>query len=163
MPTAVPELIATEIVTRLQQITTGNGYAFSVSEVVRPTRLQQSITPKHHQIQVVQTVNAFNPQMTHEGSPPAIAYDVVFNLHCFIRDSDSSTTPRATLENDIEASVRKAICNASDWYNFDGNAIIADWGQARPFVSQEGEHSGIVVPLIVTYRVSETDPYTARA
>ena len=163
MPTAVPETIALEIVSRLQQITTGNGYNFTVAEVVRPTRLQKNITPRHLQIQVVQAIDSYNEALSHEGAPPAMAYDLVFNLHCFVRDSDASTTPRATTENDMATAVRKAICDSADWYNFEGNAIIADWGQSRPFVSPEGEHSGVTVPLVVTYRVSETDPYTARA
>lgn len=162
MPTAVPEQIATELVTRLQTITTGNGFNFSVTEVVRPNRRQKGIRPQHLQIQVVQSAQQYNRGMSHEGSPPAIAYDVVFNMNCFVRDSDASTTPSSTTENDFEAAVKKAVCSTSDWYNFGGVAIIADWGASKPFVSSEGKHAGVTVPLIVTFRVSETDPYTAR-
>lgn len=163
MPTAVPETIATTLVTRLEAITEANGYNFTVAGVVRPNRLQKGITPEHLQIQVRQGVNVYNAALSHEGNPPAMAYNCVYELHCFVRNDDESTTASATFENDFEAAVKQAVCSTSDWYNFGGNAIISDWGQSRPFVSQEGNHAGITIPLIVTYRVSETDPYTVRS
>lgn len=162
MPTAVPEQIATKLVTRLETITTGNGFNFDVANVVRPNRRQVGIRPEHLQIQVVQGANTYNRSQSHEGNPPAIAYDLVFNMHCGVRDDDDSTTPSSTTENDFETAVKEAICDSADWHNWDGVAVISDFGQSRPYVSPEGEHAGVTVPLIVTYRISETDPYTAR-
>ena len=160
--TAIPELIATTLKTRLEAITTGNGYNFDVSEVKRVNRVAKDVTPRDKQIQIKQGTSAYNRAMSHGGNPPAIAYDVVYMLHCFVRNSDSDATASATSENDFDAAVKKSVCSVSDWYNFGGKAIIADWGNAKPYISAEGEHAGITIPLVVTYRVSETDPYTAR-
>ena len=160
--TAIPELIATTLKTRLEAITTGNGYNFDVSEVKRVNRRAKGITPRDKQIQITQGTAAYNRSLSHEGNPPAVAYDTIYMLHCFVRNSDTDTTASATTENDFEAAVKKAVCSVANWYNFGGNAIIADWGNTKPFISPEGEHAGITIPLVVTYRVSETDPYTAR-
>lgn len=163
----VPERIAIEIVSRLEAIAECDGYTFTVNEVRRLNRLAENSTPANHTIWVIQGDNTYNEELTHEGNPPAIAYDLQFNIHCFVRESDSDQAPYSTECNHMAAAVRKAITtpeeSPSTWYTFDGNAIIADWGSEEPMLSPEGAQSGVTIPLTVTYRISENDPFTARA
>lgn len=163
MSTAVPELIALELVSRLETITTGNGYAFNVSSVERVSRDAREWTPRNLGIAVTQPIDTRNPALDHEGNPPALAFNLQFNIHCFVRQSDDSSTPDQTTENALVASVQKAVASTSDWQTFDGNAFNADWGQRQNFVPSEGKHAGATLPLIVQYRVSETDPFEVRA
>ena len=62
----------------------------------------------------------------------------------------------------MEAEIHKAIRTDAVWHNFDGNAINADFG-AQQTATSDGGYDGIAIPLMVTYRISEGDPYTVRA
>jgi hypothetical protein len=160
----VPELIAEEIVHRLQAITFEGGYAFDVSEVVRPNRRGDVVQYKHLSIIVDQGNAERNEDGDHPGNPPALSYRLAFDLKCIVRDSRTEQDSRTINESEMAAAVVKAITDAgSMWYTLGGNAINAEFGDMVPFNSGEGELNGITVPLIVTYRVSETDPYEVRA
>lgn len=161
--TAVPELIALEIVDRLGDITIVNDYTFDVSSVDRLSRHARGWTPKHLSIAVEQGSETPVDELSHEGNPPAIAYQVTFDIHAFVRESDKETTPRATAENMMVAAIKQAIVSDGvDWYSFNANAIDGSWGQTSPFQSPEGDHAGVTIPLTVTYRISETNPYQVR-
>ena len=163
MPTDIPEQIHTELETRLEAITTGNGYSFSVSGVDRVSRDAREWSPKNLGIGITQPAESRNEQLDHEGNPPANAYDLLFNLHLFVRQSNDSGTSDQTTENAFVASVKKAVANASDWHTFGGLAFNADWGTRQAFIPDEGKHAGATLPLVVQYRISETDPFTSRA
>lgn len=63
----------------------------------------------------------------------------------------------------MEAEIHKAIVNdAATWHTFGDLAINADLGAQQTVVS-DGGYDGIAVPLAVTFRVTEGDPYTVRA
>ncbi len=163
MSTAVPELIGLELVSRLEAITTANGYAFDAAGVSRMNRRANDQRFRNLEIIVEQGEDVYNEALTHAGNPAAIAYDLAFTILGFVRNSDASTTPDATSENAMLAAIKKAVAGTATWHTFDGNAVIADWGQSEPINDEEGAYSGVSVPLIVTYRVSETDPFVARA
>lgn len=164
MPTAVPELIALEIVDRLEDITTVGGYAFTVSEVKRPTRNGENWQRKHLGIGVIQGPSERVPERDCPGNPPAIAYQVTFNLECICKDPEASTAAHATSENEMAAAVVKAIASdGATWYTMNGNAIYTDFGANEPFEPSDGEMNGVTVPVIVLYRVAENDPYTVRS
>ena len=57
----------------------------------------------------------------------------------------------------------KAVTAYSAWWNFGGLAINAAFESIEKYIADDGGANGVLVPLRVTYRVSETDPYTARA
>ena len=123
MPSVV-ENIALEIKRRLEQITTGNGYSFSVCEVVRPDRLGQLIKPEDALIVLNQGDSTRNAEMDRPGNPPAVGYDVEFEINCFVRPSedrrllkqsrlrqptqDSGTRSRVT-----QSSQKSETCNRS--------------------------------------------------
>lgn len=156
------EQIAEVIASRLEEITEANGYRFDVAEVVRPLRGGFPETPKNWSCIVVQHENSYNETLSHAGSPPATAWDATFHIHCLVRESDKSDTPRQTRENEFYGAVIKAICNESNWHHMDFLAIVSDWGSVEPYISSTGDHAGITIPLIVTYRVSEDDPTEVR-
>lgn len=162
MSTPIPELIATELITRLQTITTGNGFSFSVTSVDRVSRDAKGWTPRNLAIGVTSPIETRNQIQDHEGNPAAIAYRLQFNLHLFVRQSETATDPDQKTENTFVASVKKAVAGTSDWHTFGGNAFDADWGTRQTFLSSEGANAGATLSLLVDYRVSETDPFTAR-
>lgn len=164
MSDPIPERIAAVIVTRLENITTANGYQITVDDVVRPDRQAVDYTPKNYLILVEQSDDVPVPELDIPGNPPAIASAVTFNIIGLNRQSDrpGTPTPVSTGDNKLSASIRKAICNAADWHHFDNLSLNAAFGVAQPVSSQTGDHAGITIPLVVTYRYSETDPYTVR-
>ena len=163
MPTALPEQIAQTLITRLEAITTGNGYAFTVRSVDRVSRDAREWTPRNLCIGVAQAAEVRNPAMDHEGNPAAIGYQLAFNIHAFVRQSDDATTQDATTENAMVAAIKQAVAGTTDWHNFGGLSVDADWGSCQPFISGQGDHAGATLPLFVFYRISETDPFETRA
>lgn len=162
MSDPIPERIAAVIVSRLEAITTANGYAIDVENVIRPDRQARVFTPKNNIIIVEQADSVPVPELDHPGNPPAICKALTFQIFAMNRPLDKSETPVATNNNTLEACVIKAICSPTDWHHFSNLAINAVFGTAQPCESSQGDHAGVMLPLIVTYRHSETDPYTVR-
>ena len=70
--------------------------------------------------------------------------------------------PIEVYEDIMEAEIVKAIVDDSEtWHTFNDNALNATFGPQQTAVS-DGGYDGIAIPLVVTYRVVEGDPYTAR-
>jgi len=163
----VIERIAVEIVRRIEAITIDNGYSFNVAGVVRPDRLGREVNPKDRLIVVYQGESQYNEELSHGGNPPAIAYDTEFSIKCFSRESDKLNAEVASSANEILAAVRKALVNEASnpsvWYQMAGDAIICNWGTVTPFSPGETSHAGGTIPLTVTHRESEDNPYIARA
>lgn len=161
MPTAIPELIAAEVITRLEQITTGNGYAFNVASVERVNRDGNDWTPTHRGIVVVQGDEQRNEPHDRPGNPPANAYELPFSILCFVRQSDRSSTADQAEVNAMVAAAKKAVAEGStSWHQFDGNSYDANWGIQSNYESID--HAGASVELLVRYRISEIDPFTLR-
>jgi hypothetical protein len=117
-------------------------------------------------VQVVQGEAQRTPDLDRPANPPALAYTVTFELKCVCRDSQQteSDKPLAENPNDMAAVVVTAITAiGSTWYTMGGNAIDSEIGNLTPFDSAEGEFNGMTVPLEVTYRVSENNPFHVRA
>lgn len=163
MSTAIPERIAVVLVERLEQITTDNGYPFSTSGVERVDRGAQGWTPRNLGIAISEGQEYRTPDIDHEGNPAAIGYTQEFFIHAFVRQPDRGTDLDATTENALVAAIKKAVASSTDWHTFGDVAVDADWGTKRPFIPSEGEHAGQTLPLLVMYRISETDPYEVRA
>jgi hypothetical protein len=167
--TAIPviERIALEIVERLERISLANGFTFDVKKVVRNDRLGTANTPEHLMMEVVQGVSQYNADLSHPGNPPAIAWDTTFNIHCYVRESQRLETDVATTSNEMVAAVIKAITtpatSPSTWYMMGDSAVIAEFESSEPFSPGDGSHAGATIPLSVTHRQSENDPYEVRA
>jgi hypothetical protein len=158
----IPERIAQEITERLEEIQIVNSFDFDVVDVIRPDRLARNWTPKNYRILLVQGTEDRLPELDHEGNPPAICWQVEYQIKMFLRDLDKSETAHAVSEDRAAANIRKAITNKSDWYTMNDVALFSEFGSTEPFLSNEGDHQGISIPLTVTYRASETDPFEVR-
>lgn len=161
--TAIPEQITATLVTRLALITTTNGYFTNVASVDRVPPNAAEWTPNNLSIAVVNAGDVVNEQLSFEGNPPAIAHDLTLNIHAFVRPSDDDTNTAETTTNAMVEAIREAVTKPAQWHNFGGVAIDARLLDATHFSPADGDHNGATVPLIVTYRISETDPTQVRA
>lgn len=162
MPTPIPELIAAEIVSRLEEITTANGYAFTIPFVRRVNRDGRNWTPQDNAIAVMQSGDEQRlPDMDCPGNPPANAYQQTWEIRGYVRQSESTFTAEDTQLNQMTASIRKAIAeNSGNWVTMGGNSFNAMFGSSR--IEKSAEHTVAVVELDTMYRISELDPFTAR-
>lgn len=162
MPVSILESIALELESRLRSMVGDSvNYPIDVIEVVRPTQYG-NFTPIDRQIVLTQGAEQMVPDLSCPGNPPAVANERIFNIRCHLQTSERETDGIDSILNEFAANVVKCVCTpASSWHTFGGFAIKADWGTFQPFVATGGI-DGINLPLRVTYRVSENDPYTQR-
>jgi len=160
---ALPVLtrITEELFDRLNRLAAGYSDFTYVYEVVRPTRLAQ-YTPRHLQIIVVKGERERMPDHDCPGNPPAIAYRQRFDIRCHVLPSEKDTTPIDRYCEVFESDVVKTVCDASQWHTFGGNAINAEFDVADAIVS-DGGIGGVNLPLLVTYRHDEGNPYNVRS
>ena len=157
----ISEQIATKLFDRIHLLAADFTASTSVSEVIRPVRMG-GFTPKHLQIVVTQSDPEEVPELFVPGNPPAIAYRQRFNIRCHIMPSEKDPTPFDEYANTMTADVVKAVTHVgATWFTFDGLAIDARW-ESREFIDADGGVDGINVPLSITYRTSEYDPYAVR-
>jgi hypothetical protein len=161
MPLTILESIADTLHSRLSaMISDPVTYPIEVREVIRPTQYG-SFTPTDRQIVLTQGPAVRNEQLSCPGNPPAVAWDQQFNLRLHIRQDERSFESIDTIQNAFVGDVQKCVCSpGSSWHNFGGYAINARWGQSQPFTSDAIE--GVNLPIVITYRVSEDDPYEQR-
>ncbi len=139
-------------------------------KVVRPDQKGKLISPEDGKIILDQRDSIPNEELSHPGNPPAIAFDVAFDVYCYVRDALSDgdyAFSFATSCNIIYSRVAYALTNPatdpSSWYTFDGNAINSKLGDYSLIADSNGDSVGIKFPIEVTYRVSENDYTEARA
>lgn len=162
--TPISELITEVVVARLQQITQANGYEFDVTSVDRVPLHDEGWTPRDLSMAVVQADDIRNDAESHHGNPPAEARDLTLHIKCIVRPSSRSTVTYETNMNQMAAAARKAITTPNvNWYQMDGYAINTMIGDNTPFPLAAGGHAGTTFTLLITYRISETDPFTVRA
>lgn len=162
MPTAIPEQIAVELLTRLAEITTSNGYDFDASDVERVNRDAIDWTPQDSSIIVLQGASQRDQSQDCPGNPPANGYQIGFEIQGFVRQSDRTADVDVdSLINRMEANIKKAVAeNSTTWHTFGGVARNAVWGNTTKF--QDEGHTGCSIELTVDYRISEIDPFSTR-
>jgi len=161
MATAIPELIAVVLQTRLQQITVANGYETNVSEVVRPTRSDKA-QPKDNQIFLTTAEDSRAEEYDCQGNPPAFAYRQLYEINAVIRSSDKSTTPSSKSQSTLRSDILKAIVQGSAWWQMGGNAIQTEFGTIDMYNAADGSDAGVKVSISVIYRCDSTNPYNVR-
>jgi hypothetical protein len=160
--TPVVSRISDEIFARLQALVSGSAGAYSFVDVVRPTKLA-TYTPQHGLIVLTRGEVSRVTELDCPGNPPAVAFQQTFSIRVHIAPSEKDTTPVEVYEDVMEAEIHKAIVNdQATWHTFGNLAINADIGAQQTVVS-DGSYNGIAVPLTVTFRITEGDPYTVRA
>ncbi len=96
------------------------------------------------------------------GNPAALARKQTFHIRCHLMTDELSNEPIDTTINKFAADV--VLCVTDDyntWHTFDGNAIDAAWGTSE-YINADGGLDGVNVPLYVTYRTDENNPYNLR-
>lgn len=160
MATAISEQIVDKVRTRLGNIKTSGGYEVTVSEVVRPTRFG-GFRPQHLQLVVTQGALAKNQELSVPGNPPATAYDMEVVVAGLLMPSETNDSKIDTLRNQFAADVIKAICTPqASWHNWDTLAIDTQIGDVDDVTTEES--SGFRVPVTVTFRTTENNPYQSR-
>lgn len=157
----VVEQIAQTLVDRLSLLTAGYSIFTPVPEVIRPTR-NGNWTPKHLQIVVTNGDSEVDEELSLPGNPPATCRKQTFNIHCHLLPSEKDTTPIDELVETMVADVITVVANDSWWWAFDGLAINAEFQTTTPLES-DGSFGGVTIPLVVTYRTDEGNPYNVRA
>ena len=156
----IVERIAVEIFDRLKRLEAGRDDSIQLSEVIRPKRLG-GWTPKHLQVVITQENPERNDELSLIGNPPAVAYDQQYNLRCHVMPSELDPTPVEEWTNLMTSEIIRTITSYNLWHTMGGLAIDTQIRQIEN-VDSDGSFDGANVPLIVTYRVSETDPFTVR-
>jgi hypothetical protein len=160
--TPVVSRISDEIFARLQALVSGSAGAYSFANVVRPTKLA-TYTPQHGLIVLTRGEVSRVTELDCPGNPPAVAFQQTFSIRVHIAPSEKDTTPVEVYEDVMESEIHKAIVNdPATWHTFGELAINADLGAQQTVVS-DGGYDGMAIPLTVTYRVTEGDPYTVRS
>jgi hypothetical protein len=135
--------------------------------VRRPDREGRNFSPGHHSITLVQLDIGRNDDASYEGNPPVSGFNVTFNLICFVRNQKEYENSYSKACNVIAAEVIRAITNPSSgqelWYQMDGLSTNASIGDQYPLTNEQGAITGVVVPLEITFRVSENNHYEVRA
>jgi len=149
----VVEQIAAQV--RLRLAATQN-----TSGAVRPGKIA-AFRPRDYQIVVTQEENEPNFELSYPGNPPAQAYDATFLIAGELRPSDYSNEALDKLRNQFHADVVKAITQPALWHNWLGLAVDTRLGTVEPY--QDEASSGFQMRLVITYRVSENNPYQVRA
>lgn len=157
----VVERIADVIVARLREANIYN------ATVARPDREGTNVSVADGSIVVHQKQINQNAALTCHGNPPAIAYDVRFELQCYVRNQNTEENAYSSACNKLGSQVIRAITQPINdpamWYQMDGLAINTNnLGAMYPMVNNQGDRTGVIVPVLVTFRVSENNPYEVR-
>jgi hypothetical protein len=161
----VSERIACEIFDRLQLLAAQYSVYTPVSEVIRPTRMG-GYTPKHLQMVLTQNDPEVDSELGCPGNPPATALKILFNIRCHVMPSEKDITVVDEIINTFDADVVRVITDpdlfGTQWHTMGGLAIDAEF-QTRESIDSDGSFAGTNIPLLVTYRTDENNPYNVRA
>lgn len=162
MSLTVVEQIAQVLQTRLQSLLVEGAFNTLAFEVVRPPRFMD-VTPRDMQIVIAQGQNEVVDELSYPGNPPAVARRQTFFIRCYLIPSERDLEAIDAKINTFAADVIKAVCTPSGtWQTFDGLAVDAMF-QSLELFQADGGIDGVTVPVAVTYRTDENNPYNVRA
>ena len=163
MPDPINKQIVDEVISRLGNITTGNGYAFTATVEGKVDRDVDQFLPSPFDIYVEVQSETENEELSCPGNPPRVALDMVLKIDGYANRLDNSASESTTTEHVMKAAIFKALKNndAATWHTFgntpggDPRAINATITTMAEF--DEAGWDGASILLSVTYRVSELD------
>lgn len=156
----VVSAIADVLFERLETLVAAPIGEIVVPGVVRPTKLG-TYTPEHLLIVLTRGESVRVPELDCPGNPPAVCRRQTFGVRVHIAPSEKDATPIELYEDVAEAEIHKAVTGTAAWHTFGGNAINAEIGIVER-ISGDGGYDGISIPVLVTYRADEDDPYQVR-
>jgi len=148
MATPIIEQIAAAIKTALDALVT----AGSASKAERPLRSGMPSSPQDKHLVLMQG----DASEVEDGAIGHKTWMQPFAIDCFVRPSDSSTTPVDTAINTLRADVEKALRDDPTWGGLAIDTIIRD---PEGFLAGEGTE-GVRVNADVHFRHLEDDPYS---
>jgi len=160
MSLTVLESIADTLFNRLVGMIDDDTLNTLVFEVIRPSRYGD-YTPQDRQIVFVQGSSVAIPELSCPGNPPAVAKAQTFNVHVHLMTDENSEDAVDYLVNAFVGDVISTITAPSTWYNLDGYAIDTEILEPE-IIRADGAICGAMIPVVVTYRHSDNDPYTVR-
>lgn len=153
MADSIIEQIGAAIETRLETITTGNSYEFTIPDAIRPTR-QGGYTPA--QLKTVVT------QGPHQGvADVPCGYEQWFvPFHCDVLNDTTATTPEAydTLVNRWGSDVKKAMGTDLTLGNLALPTTMVL--PANQILDENQQFEGARVTVLIEYRHLWDDPYS---
>lgn len=155
MPLTLPidEEILQEIALRLENI---DGV-----EVVQYRREPGHWTPKHWQICVVKRTPERATELDYPGNPPALAFRMRVNLRLHVQQSEVDGENNSELVSQFLADVHQCICQPANWYQWNAKAVNTEF-ETIELLNPTGGFDAALVPLVITYRHSEGDPFEVR-
>lgn len=157
----IVEQITDVIFRRLRVMETAVWPMTPVTEVLRPKRNSDYVV-KDRQIVLTESDPEPVPELNRPGNPPAIAWSITLNIRCHVLPSEKDPRPLMKIVNTMSADVIRAVCQAgTTWHDVGGLAINCQWMTPEKITS-DGGVGGVNVPLAITYRVAENDPYVNR-
>jgi hypothetical protein len=156
MPVVVPvdEAITEAVFRRLELV--------PYCTATRQTKQDDEWTPEDLQLILVKQFPTREPELDYPGNPPAIAWRLTLNIRLHVMPSQHDELPTDQLLSELSASVMQTLTADPLWHNWGGLAIDTTFGDMEHEPSESGLES-VLLPLEITYRVSETDPYQVRA
>ncbi len=159
MSVAVITRITSTIQSRLKPVARHSIAGIGKVGIVRTSRH----VDKDDAIVVQKAIERPIPALDRPGNPPGKAYEVTFNINCFIETSESETEFSELCEETAAEIVRRiSVVDYPTWHTCGGLAINARFDGPKDLPTDTGKKGGITVPLIVQYRVSENDPSIVR-
>jgi hypothetical protein len=162
MSEIIAEQIVTKVKDRLAEINVADGYQFTTPEVVRPLRF---VNNRFQNLQILVTISeiATNQSLSHPGNPPAIAKDMTVMCSCYGMVSKTDKNPADYWRNRIFGAMSKAITTGVAWWQWGGLAINTMVGNPIYRAEDGGANVGVQLPVIITFRTDEDDPFQVRA
>ena len=150
----VDEAIAQEVEARLCEL--------ADITVIRQRKDPEQWTPEDKQVVIVKRSPQRQNALDHPGNPPAIAYTVTINLrlHTFQSEREEYDAKDISI-SELVAYVMNGITDADLWYQWDGLAINTEFGSID-YITNDGGFDCAVIPLVITYRFSETNAFEVR-
>lgn len=147
------ELIAQNVKTTVEAVTEAAGYNQTVAEVHRLTSLE-GFEPTNLHVVMLEDPPERDRESESAGSH---TWKKVFGLVLYVRPSDDDTSPIDTQINRFRADVAKAMMvdHTRGGYAFDTDIL-----DAAVVTDEDGRVQGHMLPVEVSYRYLETDPYT---
>jgi hypothetical protein len=157
----VVERIARELLRRLELLIDSSTHNTQVVEVIRPKRIE-TYSPRNKQIVLTEQDHVRVQSLDCPGNPPANARQITFNIRCHIINDEKSCEPIDTLVHMFAADVENVVVgNDSQWYTFGNLSMMAEWQTEEPIAS-DGAIDGVNLPITITYRTTEGNPYEVR-
>lgn len=159
----VAERIAVVLATRLNALASDAGQLTGYKSCIRK-KLRESYSIQHLLPVLEAEYPKRNAELDCTGNPPRLGWDLLFNIMIHVNPSQNDPTPIDEYNLTAHADVVRVVCDiqlhdtTKAWQTFDGLAKNANWGDVEE-IEPDGGPGGIIVPLAVSYRVHETDPY----